>query len=179
MAWWLKDPCCHCWGTGSVPGLGACTCYSCGQRGKKNCFHTVLCFKLKTTPFSLYSWINEEQKEMILNFSLSFQAPWEEPGMEPKRREMLLRKKTTLFSFDGKKKKKKKKQPHHIWRLEWCIEEKSVFMDNCHGQNSTSNQKYYTRGCSQPLGERNSYNQQGCSKFFFFNSAEGRKPYNA
>jgi len=43
---------------------------------------------------------------MILNFSLSFQAPWEEPGMEPKRREMLLRKKTTLFSFDGKKKKK-------------------------------------------------------------------------
>lgn len=37
-------------------------------------------------------------------FFFSFQAPWEEPGMEPKRRGILLRKNTILFGFDEKKK---------------------------------------------------------------------------
>ena len=65
-------------------------------------------FQTENYPFSpLCAWISQEQKEIFLLFFLSFQAPWEEPGMEPKRREMLLREKTILFDFDGEKKERR------------------------------------------------------------------------
>ena len=72
----------------------------------KDCCHTVLCFKLKTTPFPppAHGSVKNKRKYFCF-FFLSFQAPWEEPGMEPKRREMLLREKTILFDFDGEKKR--------------------------------------------------------------------------
>lgn len=45
-------------------------------------------------------------------FFLSFQAPWEEPGMEPKRRGVLLKKTTTLFGFDEKEREKEREGEH-------------------------------------------------------------------
>lgn len=34
-AWMLKIQCCHCWGVGSISGLGSSLCHGCGGQKKK------------------------------------------------------------------------------------------------------------------------------------------------
>lgn len=86
---------------------GQCHAVRIHEHHFKNCFHTVLSFKLKTIPFSLYPWISQEQKEIFLNFFSFFPSTLGRARHGAKKEgDVTKEKKPTLFGFDGGKKER-------------------------------------------------------------------------